>query len=591
MGSPSKPVLCGEQRTGGQQWLPVAAIALALAGLYALLAGTTTLWDRDEPRYARTAVEVWEGGNWLVPQINDKPRLRKPPLIYWIMAPLVGLMGPTTLAVRLCSILAMTGTAVLTYLCARRMFTPRVGRWAMAMFGTSGLAIYMGAAAMIDATMILFTTAAIYVFIDAVYRRATWWHWPVMLASFCAITLLKGPLVWPIPLLAMIGAAVLGRSQVRLSRAWWLGTSVCAVTGLLSLLAWAIPANIATGGALYEIGFREHVVKRMTTGMEGHGSSNLLEYVLMLPLYVPLLIGVFFPWTLHLPGAVRSVISRTLGGRRERAILIGATVPWFVMASLAGTKLPHYLLPIFPFLAILTAAGLAARRQDRMIEADRDWLRGGIWFFSPVVVGAIGALLALPWVLDASGLLPVVIVTVVVGGVWAAVAIRLQLRENIRTSTRLLAIGMPVLIVWVVLTVIPTVEDKLKASADLAQAVHQHVQSTDPLYMIDYDEPTMFFYLNRPVGYPVVGLSAAEVADWALGRGAFAAAGGPPDDPHDRREPGGVLIIGRITLDNIEAEHGPLAVRNIWAKPIIDYSKRARQDEILLVTPTAAPAR
>ncbi len=553
----------------GERWA-VILMAILMFGVYFVLAAGTELWDRDEPRYARAAVEMWEGGDWLVPHVNDAPRLRKPPMIYWMMAPMVGVMGPTTVAVRMVSILCTIGAGLLTWLCGRRMFGPAVGLWSMGIFATCGLTIYVGAAALIDAALVMFTTLAVFCMIDRVYRARAWWHLPVVGLAMISVMLLKGPLVLPVPVLTIITAAILGRRGFRLGGRWWLGFALGAVLSIGALVAWALPTDIATGGALYEMGFKKHVVERMSTGMEGHGSSNLLEYIVMLPLYVPFLIACMFPWVLHLPGAVRAMLGKRLGGERERAILWGWALPWFVCVSLAATKLPHYLLPILPPLAIATAAGVALRLNERMNDQDRDWLRGGIWFFIPVAVLVLGAIAGAPLLVDDASLLagvaPVAVALVVIG----AAGVVYQLRERVALTTRLLMYGTPVVVLMSVVLVLPGVEDRLKVSRDLAGFIERQGLAGEPLHMHDYDEPSLFFYVDRPVGRPIVRLDRDEIGAWA------------------RRGGDGLLVISRERLEQVQQAHGPAPVRTRYAKPIIDYSSGGDPIEVLLVEPAGA---
>ncbi|HSU81263.1 MAG TPA: glycosyltransferase family 39 protein, partial [Thermoanaerobaculia bacterium] len=73
------------------------ALAAAAAILVAFLALTpwTTLWDRDEPRFAQATVEMLASGNYLYPPFNGHLRTDKPILIYWLMALSVRLLGAT----------------------------------------------------------------------------------------------------------------------------------------------------------------------------------------------------------------------------------------------------------------------------------------------------------------------------------------------------------------------------------------------------------------------------------------------------------------------------------------------------------------
>ncbi len=543
--------------------LAVWVMALLMCGTYLVLAAGTELWDRDEPRYARAAVEMWEGGDWLVPHVNDTPRLRKPPLIYWMMAPFVGVMGPTILAVRMLSIVAIVGAGLLTWLCGRRLFSPAVGVWAMGIFATCGLTIYVGAASLIDATLVLFTTLAVFAFIDAVTRARRWWQMPTLGLALVAVMMLKGPLVLPAPTLAIVLAAILGRHVFRMGRAWWIGLAFMVLLSVAAILAWALPTDHATGGALYEMGFKKHIVERMSTGMEGHGSSNAWEYIAMLPVYLPLLIACFFPWVLGLPGALRAMLGKRLGDVRSRAILWGWTLPWFVCVSLAATKLPHYLLPILPPLAIATAAGVALRRADGMSDKDRDWLRGGIWFFIPVALMVLAGIVAAPILLDAPGLwlgaAPVALALVII----IVAAVKAQLAERVAFTTRLLMYGTPVVILLCVVAFLPGVEDRLKVSRDIGRALAQQNDPDVPVFMGGFEEDSLYFYVDRPVGDPIVKIKNIDtLRQW------FA-----DDAP-------GYLIIPQQRLEQV-APTQPCHV--VLSKPIIDYNDDFKRKTILLV--------
>ena len=68
--------------------LVVFSLALNLAGN-----GRTSLWDRDEPRYAECTREMRASGDWVRPRFNGEPRYQKPILIYWVMLAGTALAG------------------------------------------------------------------------------------------------------------------------------------------------------------------------------------------------------------------------------------------------------------------------------------------------------------------------------------------------------------------------------------------------------------------------------------------------------------------------------------------------------------------
>ena len=486
-------------------WRAKSAGALLLLFLaLALMMPAATLWDRDEAIYARTAVEMLRSGLLLVPSFNGEVFAHKPPLIFWMMALSIRVFGVNAFAVRFVSAIGMAGTGWLTFLIGRRMFGPRVGFWAMAVLLTSMLSIYLGGAAMLDAVLLMWITLAVWAFVELLYRPG---RWPVLIPVFGSALALsqltKGP-VGP----AVVGAMVVttawfARSQIPLRWPHFLGLAVAAAASFGVFLAWAIPANASSGGEMVRTGLLTHVVGRAIHPMEGHGGGGVWGYLATLLVYVPVIIGGFIPWTIHLPGALSALAGGRIGSRKERAILWAWIAPAFLMFSLAATKLPHYIFPLFPALALATAAALDGLREGRLTAKDRIWFRRGTWFFSPAIFGAGLLLVAGPWfVLPPAQALPILaagMAFVALG--WAAVLA--QRKERIAWVSRALLVGFPVAVLMAVWTTVPRLEPLIKISPDIARLIRSATGPDTPVYMIGYTEPSLVFYLNRPLEFPV----------------------------------------------------------------------------------------
>ena len=83
--------------------------------------GNTALWEPDEPRFAGATRHMFEHGDFLTPWFNGKPRFEKPPLLYWLQAPAVAILGPTETAFRLPSAIAGLVTLLLVYRIGSRL--------------------------------------------------------------------------------------------------------------------------------------------------------------------------------------------------------------------------------------------------------------------------------------------------------------------------------------------------------------------------------------------------------------------------------------------------------------------------------------
>ncbi len=389
-----------DAKAGG--WAAAVLIATAVLLVFLAFAPQTSLWDRDEPRFARAAVEMARSGNWLYPTFNGAVRPDKPILIYWLMASSVRWMGATEGAVRCWSALAAALSCLFTFLIGRRLFSVRSGLLAMLILATSPLFMLEAAAATADAVLLAATTAAMAAFVSLL-DAPTLGRACGLTAAFAIAQLAKGPVGLLVPLAAMLGALVLTAKTPEAVGQRRIGVLVvaAAAVSVLIFLLWAIPANAASGGTLARVGLGHHVLERIVSPLESHGGP----YLLALPYYLPVVAFGFMPWILHVPGALYSVVSGGQGGGRARSVL----VPWIVLPvvgfSLVATRLPHYVLPVWPALAVAVAGTLEAARRGALCATGRLWLRRGVWLYCPltllILVG--GAVLALRSPIDGLG--------------------------------------------------------------------------------------------------------------------------------------------------------------------------------------------
>jgi 4-amino-4-deoxy-L-arabinose transferase-like glycosyltransferase len=552
----------------------VAISPLLLFVAVLLVSGSTRLFDRDETYYARAAVEMVESGDWLVPQFNGETFAHKPPLAYWLMAASMKAFGASDLSVRLPSAIALLATGLLTGLVARRLFDREVGRWATAIFMGAAMPLIVGSSSMLDMLLVFFITLGAWAFVEQVIRPAAWrWAWIPMTVSMGGSMLCKFP-VGPAVLLPMFLVAVLiGRREIWAGWRPLAGTLLATALGLIAFLAWAIPANRATGGEMAQTGLMVHIVGRALEPMEGHGGSGPLGYLLTLPVYVPIVIAGMFPWIIHLPAGCSALVRRHLGTPRSRAVLWAWIVPPFVMFSLAATKLPHYLLPVFPPLAILAAAALAAYREGRLSEKDRDWLRGGAFFQGVVaLLAATGLGLAGFAAAGVVESLPALAAALLMAGVGVLAAIW-QLRERIAEVNALLLVSTPMLVVVAIVVGLGSIESLIKPGPEIAALVRARATPEMPVYAHGYREPGLLYYLGRPVGNPVRDLpkEPAAIAAWA-GEASPA-----------------LLVTTADHLAAVERETGSLGLRAIGEVPIIHINKSGRRMRILVLERSPIP--
>jgi 4-amino-4-deoxy-L-arabinose transferase-like glycosyltransferase len=400
-------------------------LSVAAALVFFTNLGVPQLWDEDEPRNAVCAREMLARSDWVVPTFNHELRTQKPVLLYWLMMASYSVFGVNEFAARLPSAILAVGTTLVTFHLGRLLFNSRVGLLGGLMMATCLMFGVAGRAATPDSSLIFFTTLSLLVFVWAVSRRhgafgprtlratsfreflpGRWIDFAAVYAAMAAAELAKGPIGLALPL-AAIGlflllvhreAGAVSASQAsrlagvvqRFAATAWSMRPLTMVLVVGALAApWYMLVDMRTGGAWTRGFFGNENLARFQTAMEGH--SGPLYY------YIPAIFIGFFPWSIVLPASiwfsVRDALRR--GERRPAHLLLVCWAGlWIALFSIAGTKLPSYVLPAYPALALVSAAFL-----DRWLANPAcvpHWLMHSAWA-SLVAVG-IGLAIGLPLV-------------------------------------------------------------------------------------------------------------------------------------------------------------------------------------------------
>ena len=334
--------------------LVVALIALALflpgfAGLQPI--------DRDEPRFAQATKQMLETGDFVSIRFQDQARNKKPVGIYWAQAAVVssaealGLSDArrTIWLYRIPSLLGALATVLLTYWTALALGSRRMALVASILVASTvvlGVEARLAKTDALDAATIM---AAIGVLARLWIRReapaagreglglaALFW------GALAAGILVKGPVA-----VMVVGLTALTLSITIRSGRWLLPLRpLWGVLWLLLLVSpWFVLIMLRTKGAFLTDSVGADMLAKVGGGQEAHGAPPGTHLLAMLgtawPLSPLLLLSVPFIWA----------------KRREPAIvfLLAWLIPNWIVFELVPTKLPHYVLPLFPALALLAA--------------------------------------------------------------------------------------------------------------------------------------------------------------------------------------------------------------------------------------------
>ena len=528
-------------------WL-IAAILLAIVVLASWLTTRSTLWDRDEPRFAQAAVEMVESGQWLFPTFNGELRPDKPILIYWLMAIPVSLFGVSEWAVRAWAPIGLGVCAWLTWRVGRRFLSPSSALLAPLILASAPMAVAEGTVATTDAVLLACITGAMACFAGMLAEGWKTRHFLLLALCLGGAQLTKGPVGLAVPLLAMFTALWVLRGKSTFAPGFSLRLFFAVILSVLIFLAWAIPANNATGGEFAARGMGKHVGGRMLQPMEGHGGN----YWLGLFFYVPVIALGFAPWILQLPAALVALWSGKLGDAKQRALLLGWSLAPFCLMTLVATKLAHYVMPMLPALALAVAAVIDAAERGALDPRELRWMARGAWIFGVILALEVAALVVLSLRPEAASLRGPVLALGAVILAQGSIAIGLHVKQRWRHAAVAAIAGS--VAVWLVLGafVLPRVEG-LKLAPRMVAAIRGLDFGSLPLATYSFEEPSLNFYWGpRPIRRLV---DAAAIDAWLA------------------EAVDGVLVIPDAKRSVLEGRAGAMALREVASIDGFNYSK------------------
>ncbi len=372
-----------------------AVAFLLVCGLLVFLPGFFTIpaIDRDEARFAQATKQMVETGDYVDIRFQDDVRYKKPVGIYWLQSAAVETASALGLpraelriwVYRIPSLIGAIGASLLTYWTALAFVTRRGAVLAALMMCCSVLLGVEARLAKTDA-MLLLTVVAAMGALARVYL--SWqrgedpehppWSWPAIFwTALAAGILIKGPLILMFAGLTIAALAIMDRGAAWL---WRLRPLWGLMWMLVLVLPWFILIFLRAGETFFTDSVGGDMLAKISA-QESHGAPPGVYLLLF--------------WITFWPGAPLAVMAAPAvwQARREPGaqFLLAWLVPSWIVFEAVLTKLPHYVLPLYPAIAILTVGALERR------VLSRSWLRRGTawWFAIPAItslVAVIGAI-------------------------------------------------------------------------------------------------------------------------------------------------------------------------------------------------------
>jgi 4-amino-4-deoxy-L-arabinose transferase-like glycosyltransferase len=333
---------------------PALLLLIVVPGLLLYPCMSFHLFEPDEGRYAEIPREMLERGDWIVPHLQGAPYLDKPPLLYWLVMVSYSLFGVNDWSARLVPALAVHACVLLTYLLGRRSLGERPAFWGALILGLAPGFISVGRLLLLDGLLSLWVTLEVFCAFEAVRGGHLKWGWWLLAATACGLGVLtKGPVALVLLLPPLWLYARLTGGCCRLG---WFPVAVYACLALALSCPWytAITLRLPEFPRYF---FWEQNVVRFSTGF------NHLRPVWF---YLPIVLGGLLPGSLLVFGLMHWLFSSQDQAREQRCPEVGFMLlagGWCVLFfSLSECKLPTYVLPAFPPLALALGYYLAGSR-------------------------------------------------------------------------------------------------------------------------------------------------------------------------------------------------------------------------------------
>lgn len=457
----------------------VAWFFLALAWFATI--GAYSLFDPDEGRYAEIPREMWASGDWITPMLNGLPYFEKPILQYWATAALYSVFGVSEVVSRLFAFAMAFACLPLTYWLARGLGQSREIAWrAVFLLAVSPFFILVGHINLLDQSFTFFLLAALTTFLLAQTAAADRRNGLLIVAwvALAAAVLSKGIVALVLTGGTLVLHAIVHRERNFLARIWSLpGFMLFWVI----VLPWFVLVEQRNPGFSEFFFLHEHFARFLT---KVHHRDGPIWY------FVPILLLAMLPAF----GTWRAGIVRAWRDRFDEAAFpsIRFLVIWcafvFVFFSISQSKLPPYLLPVIPPLALLLA---------RAVDDDQRASRRALIIQTTIIFLGVIAMLLFDRRRDGIVDPPVywacgVSVTAIV----VAWALRWW-RQPATQHRAWMPVALAAMFAWQGLLAAYAILPPERSSRDLVQDIRAEIRPATRLYSVRQYRHSLSFYLGR----------------------------------------------------------------------------------------------
>ncbi len=465
-------------------FLITLCLALNLPGIASL-----PVTDRDEARFAQATKQMLETGDFIDIRFQEDARYKKPIGAYWLQAASVKLFGSGEMneiwAYRVPSFLGILAAVLLTWWAARVPWGRKNALLAAilmaAALGMNLEARLAKADAVLLACIILAQGALAHIYLARQAPRETVGTAALFWVAIGVGILVKGPVAPAVAFLTILPLAIYDpeRSWLRSLHIPWGVPVLLTVT-----LPWFIAIGVTSGGEFFRDAFGQDFLGKLQGGQEKHWGPP--GYYLIL-----------FWWTFW-PGALVATSAGAFWLWRNRMhrralFLLAWIIPFWLVLEATPTKLPHYVLPIYPAIAIGAAWVLREVAIPGAISLRTYKQAAGIWLFVAALQAIFLALLHVKFRETPS---PVIVLLAIPFTAAAFLTVRAAWNERFHAALVLGVIGAALLYVGAFRIVLPNmdaiwVSQRIERIAEMLKPC-----SSTPMVLTRYREPSAVFLLG-----------------------------------------------------------------------------------------------
>ena len=498
--------LIGERDNREHVYSIALVVLCAVVFFYGL--GRAPLIGPDEPRYAEVAREMYASGDWITPRLGGIKWFEKPALTYWLSAAGYALFGENEFGARFGVAAVATFGALALYFFGRREYSARFGYLSATALATCGLWPGFARAVTFDLTLTVAIEIAFFSFFlweskESQAGRNRLWY--VFCFALGLATLAKGLVGIVLPLVVIAPYLILTRNWKILLKPSLLVFGALILLGTAAV--WYAPVTAKYGREFIDEFFIGHHFQRYLSNKYRHPQ----------PFYFFPLVALAgsFPWSFCLvfslikPGVRRSlklwrpassdpISSEPTSSERTPVDRLNLFLRLWIIApilffSFSGSKLPGYILPIFPAIALIVG-----RELDRWWSDESSPPKAQSYLTAALIVAAgIGSGYLLQRELGVSARDAWLMGSVAV--IAAAVYLGSLFFRNGRTATLYLPIGLAVIVVAAAHLVFPGLGNRESLKKLSLMAVGAALPSERLIFFVNHDHGINFYATGLPL--------------------------------------------------------------------------------------------